>query len=143
MVHNDVIVVGAGMAGLGAARMLHDAGLDVLVCEAQPRIGGRVQSLRTQTGQTIELGAEFIHGDTVSTWQLVRQLNLATSVDARWHGRIVWDWRTKAQKSALRRGSTCTDTLAWPDIWQMCVCHIVRPPRQPTKVSMPCAVICA
>ena len=102
MVHNDVIIVGAGIAGLGAARVLHDAGLNVLICEAQPRIGGRVQSLRTKTGHTIELGAEFIHGDEVSTWQLVRQLQLATSVDARWDGRLVWDGQHVQRMSVLR-----------------------------------------
>jgi len=91
MVDNDVIVVGAGVAGLGAARALSDAGFDVLICEAHSRIGGRVQSLRRSREHVIELGAEFIHGDTVSTWQLVRQLTLSTSVDARWDGRMVWD----------------------------------------------------
>ncbi len=101
MVHNDVIVVGAGIAGLGAARVLHDAGLDVLICEAQSRIGGRVQSFRTGTGHTIEMGAEFIHGDAVSTWQLVRQLQLATSVDTRWEGRVVWDGQHVQRMSEL------------------------------------------
>jgi monoamine oxidase len=91
MVDNDVIVVGAGVAGLGAARALSDAGFDVLICEAHSRIGGRVQSLRRSREHVIELGAEFIHGDTVSTWQLVRQLTLSTSIDARWDGRMVWD----------------------------------------------------
>lgn len=104
MMHNDVIVVGAGMAGLGAARQLVDAGYDVLICEARSRIGGRVQSLVRPGAPVIELGAEFIHGDDVSTWPLVRQLTLDTHVDARWDGRLVWDG------TALKRMSALVDT---------------------------------
>jgi monoamine oxidase len=57
----DVLIIGAGMAGLTAARVLAEAGQRVLVVEAQDRIGGRILT-RHYEGQTIELGAEFIHG---------------------------------------------------------------------------------
>ncbi len=57
----DVLVLGAGMAGLTAARTLAQQGLKVLILEAQPRIGGRI--LTHSVGDLpIELGAEFVHG---------------------------------------------------------------------------------
>ena len=45
----DVVVIGAGLAGLTAAAVCHDNGLDVCVLEAQSRIGGRVHSLYAET----------------------------------------------------------------------------------------------
>lgn len=59
----DVIVVGAGLAGLAAARKLAQAGRSVLLLEARPRVGGRVFSVPAPgLPRGIELGAEFIHG---------------------------------------------------------------------------------
>ena len=59
----DVIVAGAGIAGLAAAERLGKAGLKVLVLEARDRIGGRILTLPGLTAEHgIELGAEFVHG---------------------------------------------------------------------------------
>lgn len=61
--HSDVIVVGAGVAGLVAASELAEAGLSVNILEARDRIGGRVYTLNDLEQQfPVELGAEFIHG---------------------------------------------------------------------------------
>ncbi|MCT1478965.1 NAD(P)/FAD-dependent oxidoreductase [Microbacterium sp. p3-SID336] len=56
----DTIVVGAGVAGLSAARLLQDAGRTVVVLEARDRVGGRVHTDR-RDGAT-DLGASWIHG---------------------------------------------------------------------------------
>ena len=56
----DTVVVGAGVAGLTAARLLRDAGRTVVVLEARDRVGGRVHTDRTD-GAT-DLGASWIHG---------------------------------------------------------------------------------
>jgi monoamine oxidase len=58
-----VIVIGAGVAGLAAARVLSDAGAGVVIVEARDRIGGRVYTHHESAFEVpIELGAEFVHG---------------------------------------------------------------------------------
>ncbi|WP_333894394.1 flavin monoamine oxidase family protein [Mycolicibacterium gadium] len=56
-----IVVIGAGMAGLAAARRLTDAGMDVTVVEARDRLGGRTWT-DTTLGVPIDLGAAWIHG---------------------------------------------------------------------------------
>jgi monoamine oxidase len=59
----DVAVVGAGIAGLEAARRLKRAGLTVVVLEARDRVGGRIETHHDPGwAAPIDLGAEFIHG---------------------------------------------------------------------------------
>jgi monoamine oxidase len=59
----DVVIIGAGMAGLAAAGDLGRAGLSVCILEARERIGGRVFTQRDpECDSPIELGTEFIHG---------------------------------------------------------------------------------
>ncbi len=65
----DVIVIGAGMAGVAAARELGRAGLSVCIVEARDRIGGRVFTVHDpECNVPIELGAEFIHGRAREIW---------------------------------------------------------------------------
>ena len=56
---SDVIVIGAGLSGLGAALLLQDAGLNVRVIEGRDRIGGRVQSYRSIPGTPEAGGTAF------------------------------------------------------------------------------------
>ena len=56
-----VIVVGAGMAGLVAARLLRDSGFDVTVLEARDRLGGRVWT-DARIGAPVDLGGSWVHG---------------------------------------------------------------------------------
>lgn len=58
----DVIVIGAGMAGIACARELRQVGYQVIVLEARERIGGRILTDRTQFGVPVDLGAAWIHG---------------------------------------------------------------------------------
>ncbi len=67
----DVVVLGAGAAGLAAARALADAGRRVVVLEARDRIGGRIDTAHVpDVGAPIELGAEFVHGDPPELWEI-------------------------------------------------------------------------
>ena len=65
MTEIDTIVVGAGIAGLTAARLLQGAGQRVVVLEARNRVGGRVWSDRSD-GHVTDRGASWIHGITDS-----------------------------------------------------------------------------
>ncbi|MGK8520224.1 flavin monoamine oxidase family protein [Nocardia asteroides] len=58
----DVVVVGAGYAGLCAARTLRAAGRDVVVLEASDRAGGRTLTARTGDGWAVDLGGQWISG---------------------------------------------------------------------------------
>lgn len=65
MDHFDTIVIGAGVSGLAAARLLGRAGRHVVVLEARDRVGGRVWTDRSD-GHTTDVGASWIHGITDS-----------------------------------------------------------------------------
>jgi monoamine oxidase len=73
----EIVVIGAGMAGLTAARALAEAGRKLLVIEAQSRIGGRIWTHHVGN-EAIELGAEFIHGRPPELWALIEEAGLET-----------------------------------------------------------------
>lgn len=73
----DVVVVGAGVAGMMAAADLAGAGLKVLLLEARDRVGGRVFTRRDPVGNIpVELGAEFIHGRPPEIMGILRELRV-------------------------------------------------------------------
>ena len=76
--HYDTIVIGAGAAGLAAAQTLQDANRSVLLLEARDRVGGRVHTDYDFAPHPVELGAEFLHGENIVTWDWVRRYRLAT-----------------------------------------------------------------
>jgi monoamine oxidase len=72
----DVLVVGAGAAGLAAASMLGESGKRVCVLEARDRVGGRIFSrIEPDVPIALELGAEFVHGRSPSTSRWLRRFN--------------------------------------------------------------------
>ena len=75
---SDIIIIGAGMAGLEAARCIGEAGHNAIVLEARDQIGGRVFTVRDSADCPIELGAEFIHGRPPEIWELIKSAKLDT-----------------------------------------------------------------
>ena len=74
----DVLVIGAGAAGLAAAAELARAGRSVLIVEARDRIGGRCDTRRLPAiAVPVELGAEFIHGRPQATYSLMEKAGVA------------------------------------------------------------------
>jgi monoamine oxidase len=76
--HFDTLVIGAGAAGLAAARTLQTAKRSVLILEARDRIGGRINTNYDFATHPIECGAEYIQGEKVSTWKWVRRYGMKT-----------------------------------------------------------------
>jgi monoamine oxidase len=78
--HKDVVVIGAGAAGVAAAIELGRTGLSVVILEARNRIGGRIFTHRDPVlDSPIEFGAEFIHGKPPEVWEMMRERRAAIS----------------------------------------------------------------
>lgn len=74
----DVLVIGAGAAGLSAARMLLQAGISVTILEGRDRIGGRIHTIEGEGFSfPVEAGAEFMHGDLPFTKALMKESNVS------------------------------------------------------------------
>ncbi len=93
----DAIVIGAGAAGLAAARRLAGRSVRVVLLDARDRVGGRVWSRpEARTAAPAELGAEFIHGRSELTMRLLRDAGMG-AIDAAGE---LW---TCSQDGGLRR----------------------------------------
>lgn len=76
----DALVLGAGAAGLAAARELSQAGLAVTIIEARDRIGGRIYTVHDPNAPLpVELGAEFVHGEAAETFRIVNAARLVVT----------------------------------------------------------------
>lgn len=75
---HDLVVVGAGFAGLTAARRLAEAGLAVAVVEARDRVGGRVESRTLADGHTIDVGGQWTGPGQTRLRALAGELGIRT-----------------------------------------------------------------
>jgi monoamine oxidase len=116
----DIIVIGAGAAGLAAAAGLAGSGRSVLLLEARDRIGGRIWTrLEPELAAPIELGAEFIHGDSPETSELLREggstaLDISGEYWSFIDGRL--QQRTESLLGKVRAALEAADVLAKPDM---------------------------
>jgi monoamine oxidase len=82
----DVIIVGAGAAGLSAGRLLSHSEKSLCILEARDRIGGRIHTLQNEGfSYPVEAGAEFMHGELPLTKALMKEANVSYQAG---HGRI-------------------------------------------------------
>jgi monoamine oxidase len=103
-----VLVVGAGMAGLAAARALHDVGCAVVVLEARDRVGGRVDSRHAPDSPVAaELGAEFVQGLPPRLHEIARRAGLL--VCELGGGR--WRWEGNSFEPGFRRRASLDDEI--------------------------------
>jgi monoamine oxidase len=75
MANNDVevVVVGGGAAGVAASRRLRDAGVDCLLVEARPRLGGRAWTVVDASGVALDLGCGWLHSADRNPWAEVAE----------------------------------------------------------------------
>ncbi len=73
----EVVIIGAGVAGLACAQRLQESGVDFVVLEASDRIGGRIQTnFSLAGGRPFEVGALMVHGQRVVTHRWIREFGL-------------------------------------------------------------------
>ncbi|MET0127836.1 MAG: FAD-dependent oxidoreductase [Solirubrobacterales bacterium] len=74
----DAVVIGAGLAGLAAARALHAAGREAVVLEARDRVGGRTLNEPIGDGKVVEVGAQWVGPTQDRVLALIGELGLET-----------------------------------------------------------------
>ena len=111
----DVIVVGAGFAGIVAARELREAGHSAIVLEARDRIGGRTWT-DDRLGFRLELGGTWVHWLQPHVWVELTRYDIGIvpsptpeKIAWAWNGEVTWrsaddfwDWLDPAQKAFLK-----------------------------------------
>jgi monoamine oxidase len=105
----DVVIVGAGLSGLRAAQLLSGAGLDVLVLDAQNRVGGRtltVQPKGSLLGAFIDHGGQWVSPGQTSLMALARELDV--QLFETWHKGATVDWH---------KGNRSVYSEQYPDYW--------------------------
>jgi monoamine oxidase len=84
-----VVIIGAGLAGLAAARRLMEGGVDVLVCEARSRVGGRAAT-QIVDGMALDVGGEFVGPGQRRILALAAELGVGVSPVWRQGEDVVW-----------------------------------------------------
>ncbi len=86
----DTLIIGAGAAGSAAARELRDARHAATVLEARDRVGGRAWTSYDLAPHPVELGAEYVHGENVTTWKYLERYGLHTNDQLSVIGLLGW-----------------------------------------------------
>ncbi|WP_019516550.1 flavin monoamine oxidase family protein [Sphingomonas sp. Mn802worker] len=131
----DVLVIGAGAAGIAAARHLHDAGVDTLLIEARERIGGRAHTVHYRDA-ALDLGCGWLHSARRNSWtDVARAAGFTIATDtARWGDQWrdlgyppdeqaafsrAWDaWEARARTAASGPDQPLSAFVAHDDRWR-------------------------
>ena len=101
----DVVVVGAGLSGLAAARRLTAAGAEVTVLEARDRVGGRTERLVLDDGTPLELGGQWLGEGHTRMYDLVAELGLETFRTYNDEGELLLHLAGKPSRMASHKGA--------------------------------------
>jgi monoamine oxidase len=104
MTDTQVLIVGAGLSGLAAARTLHTSGVEVQVIEARSRVGGRTEGGHAADGTPLELGGQWIGPTQTRMYALVAELGLETFPTYN-TGRHVIELGGRQSRMASQRGA--------------------------------------
>src|ERR1700675_443526 len=69
----EVAIIGGGAAGIAAGRRLRQAGVDCLVIEARPRLGGRAWTVADASGFPLDLGCGWLHSADKNPWTTIAE----------------------------------------------------------------------
>jgi monoamine oxidase len=116
----DVVVVGAGLAGLSAARAIAAAGRSVVVLEARERVGGRTWNRPLTGGSYIDAGAEFVGPTQDRIKALAQAVGVATFPTYNTGNNVYWkDGKRETYAAAGLTGIAPPDPLLLPDLLQI------------------------
>uniref|UniRef100_A0A8C5LPW4 Amine oxidase n=1 Tax=Leptobrachium leishanense TaxID=445787 RepID=A0A8C5LPW4_9ANUR len=74
----DVIVIGGGISGLSAAKLLHESGLSVVVLEARDRVGGRTHTIRNKETKYVDVGGAYVGPTQNRLLRMAKELGIET-----------------------------------------------------------------
>lgn len=92
----DVVILGAGAAGIAAGRRLQETAAKIIILEARDRLGGRAWSVPTTIGKTVDLGCEWLHSADINPWTKIAETSEFTL------DRTLPDW---ASRVAIHHGA--------------------------------------
>jgi monoamine oxidase len=129
---SSVVVIGAGLAGLAAARRLVARGHQVTVVEARERVGGRTEGLVLDDGTPLELGGQWLGEGHTRMRDLVGELGLSSFRTWNDEGQLLLDLQGKRSTVKPHKGAVPRmSPFALADLARAC-CVLPGSPRAPT-----------